>query len=232
MMAAYPKTAEEKQYAEKQEKDCRNLKNGLLYGKCVCAGYADILKNALSLVNIESMFISGKAGEEWHAWNKVKIDGEWYNVDVTWDAPCLRGGVPPAHCLKSDDTIKLEDKKSDFQGPKCINDVALEEILNMFTANMPELKKQPSVVDDIVQGLADLGKNAVGFFKKTYNKIISAIKKKDTPALNEPSPLPAKPKSNSWNLENYGMTKEEFDEKSKESKYRTDLPQRDEENEK
>lgn len=28
-----------------------------------------------------------------HAWNQVCIDGEWYNVDVTWDDPLMNGEV-------------------------------------------------------------------------------------------------------------------------------------------
>lgn len=57
--AAYPVTEQEKSYSSKESNNCRNLKNGLLEGKCVCAGYADILRNALALVGIESIYMSG-----------------------------------------------------------------------------------------------------------------------------------------------------------------------------
>ena len=26
-----------------------------------------------------------------HAWNKIKLDGEWYHVDVTWEDPIMNG---------------------------------------------------------------------------------------------------------------------------------------------
>lgn len=70
----------------------RNLENGLLYGTCVCAGYADILKNVLSEVGIESTYVEGRTDQgELHAWNQVKIvdksgKANWYNVDLTWDS--------------------------------------------------------------------------------------------------------------------------------------------------
>ena len=65
---------------------CRNIQNGVTIGKCVCAGYADILRNALELVGVKATFNRGPG----HAWNQVCIkddDGSehWYNTDLTWD---------------------------------------------------------------------------------------------------------------------------------------------------
>lgn len=69
----------------------RNLENGLLNHTCVCAGYADILKNVLAELGIESKYVEGKTHTgELHAWNQVRLLDEngtehWYNVDLTWD---------------------------------------------------------------------------------------------------------------------------------------------------
>lgn len=67
-----------------------------LANRCVCAGYADILKNALELVGIPCLMVAGDATYDWtqnkpdatsgHEWNKVKIDGKWYYTDLCWDA--------------------------------------------------------------------------------------------------------------------------------------------------
>ncbi len=66
---------------------CRNLEGGLLDGRCVCAGYAEILRNVLATKNIEAKLIDGGEIEDGkgHAWNQVKIGGVWYNTDVTWE---------------------------------------------------------------------------------------------------------------------------------------------------
>ena len=70
----------------------RNLENGLLKGNCVCAGYADIMKNILAELGIESKYVEGTTDTgELHAWNQVRLKGadgqyHWYNDDVTWDA--------------------------------------------------------------------------------------------------------------------------------------------------
>lgn len=76
-------------YNWKVHNTCRNLMNGLKDGKCVCAGYADILRNALDLVGIEARKNGGRVHasdpHSGHAWNQVKIDGKWYYTDLTWD---------------------------------------------------------------------------------------------------------------------------------------------------
>ena len=62
--AAYPSTDDEKKYSDEQKYNCENLKNGLLLGKCVCAGYADILRNALAMVGIDAEYVSGFCVDE------------------------------------------------------------------------------------------------------------------------------------------------------------------------
>lgn len=57
--AAYPKTKEEEAYSKANRDNCRNLRNALLQGKCVCAGFADVLKNACLLKGIQCEYISG-----------------------------------------------------------------------------------------------------------------------------------------------------------------------------
>lgn len=59
---------------------------GLLNEKtAVCEGYAKGTQLLLSYAGIECILINGKSKNELHMWNMVKIDGEWYHLDVTWD---------------------------------------------------------------------------------------------------------------------------------------------------
>ncbi len=76
--AAYPKNNREKEYAEEQLDDSRNLKNGLLKGKCVCAGYAEILRNALALAGIEAEYVEGDVVKKEVAENFSEEDLEKY----------------------------------------------------------------------------------------------------------------------------------------------------------
>ena len=83
----------------------RNLENGLLRGTCVCAGYSDIMKNALAELGIESKYVEGKTNKgELHAWLQVKIDGKWYNDDITWDAVNKASGKNGyQYCMMTDE---------------------------------------------------------------------------------------------------------------------------------
>ena len=80
-----------------------NLKGGLLNNTCVCEGYSKILKQALSCVDIECKYIVGEGESKHHAWNQVKIDGKWYNVDLTWDSERIQGNRALDYCLQSDE---------------------------------------------------------------------------------------------------------------------------------
>ena len=59
--------------------------SALVYGRTVCAGYARALQYVLQQLDIPCYYVMGYAGEN-HAWNIVKLeDGQYYNVDSTWD---------------------------------------------------------------------------------------------------------------------------------------------------
>ncbi|HOR85042.1 MAG TPA: leucine-rich repeat protein [Bacillota bacterium] len=53
----------------------------------VCDGYSEAFKILLNAAGIECKVIYGDTPYGLHAWNQVKIDGIWYNVDITWDDP-------------------------------------------------------------------------------------------------------------------------------------------------
>lgn len=59
----------------------------LLNGKGVCQSYALAYEMLLKMVGIDTVYVKGWAGGMDHAWNLVKIDGEWYHVDCMWDDP-------------------------------------------------------------------------------------------------------------------------------------------------
>lgn len=50
----------------------------------VCEGYAKAFQLLMNASGIECILVVGDAGGG-HAWNQIKLDNEWYNVDVTWD---------------------------------------------------------------------------------------------------------------------------------------------------
>lgn len=58
--------------------------SALVQGRSVCAGYARAFQYLMQQLGIPCYYCTGYAGED-HAWNIVKSDADYYNVDVTWD---------------------------------------------------------------------------------------------------------------------------------------------------
>ncbi len=65
----------------------------LITNKSICSGYSSTFQLMMDMVGIECITVEGTAhqGTEEHAWNMVKLDDEWYVVDVTWDDPVSNG---------------------------------------------------------------------------------------------------------------------------------------------
>lgn len=57
----------------------------------VCAGYSRAFQYLAEKAGITCLYVTGTVNEgESHAWNIVKCDGEWYNVDVTFGDPVFQ----------------------------------------------------------------------------------------------------------------------------------------------
>ncbi len=69
----------------------RTIEGVLLYKTGLCKGYADTYQLCMDILGIECRTIIGYAYTLFsyggHVWNAIKLDGEWYHVDVTWDDP-------------------------------------------------------------------------------------------------------------------------------------------------
>lgn len=78
--------------------------------KGVCQAYSDAYTYIMQKkLGIECYTLSSRNLN--HAWNVIKIDGEWYHVDVTWDDPTFNGNdyfgaVRHQYFLISSDTIR------------------------------------------------------------------------------------------------------------------------------
>ncbi len=145
-----PQTPEEEEYAEQNATTSRNLVNALTRHKAVCSGYAEVLRNACLIEGIDSESIDGPVdsiftkdtfikshklsknekkfyeGDEMvitrsnHAFNKVCVNGVWYNCDPTHDRSYIINGFIPVHFLVSDKSLKEFGRPTvDFFPIKC-----------------------------------------------------------------------------------------------------------------
>lgn len=67
----------------------------LVTGYGQCEGYAAALALLCDKAGIPNYIVCGTNAEgSTHAWNKIRLDGEWYNADCTWDDPILTRNAP------------------------------------------------------------------------------------------------------------------------------------------
>lgn len=75
----------------------------LKYHQGICVGNATTMKLFLDILGIENQIIhSTEEGE--HAWNLVKLDGDWYHCDATFDGSV--NGTPTYSYFNVPDSVK------------------------------------------------------------------------------------------------------------------------------
>ncbi len=65
----------------------------LVLGVAVCEGYAEAMQLLLSRAGVESRILLGTSRDVSHAWNLVKLNGEYTHIDATWDDPVTSDGT-------------------------------------------------------------------------------------------------------------------------------------------
>lgn len=73
-MAVYDETAD----------NCRDIYGVFVDKKAICGGYSKAFSYLCGKVGIKTATVTGDADGQPHMWNKVKIGGKWYNIDVTY----------------------------------------------------------------------------------------------------------------------------------------------------
>ena len=73
---------------EETSRDAYGPYGGLVDRSAVCLGYATTFQLLMDMAGVECVTVVGAGSHSTaaHAWNVVKPDGNWYCVDVTWDA--------------------------------------------------------------------------------------------------------------------------------------------------
>lgn len=97
-------------------KQSAGVKDAMFKFQACCHGYSRLLNLVLNNVGIQSINVRGysciNGNEEGHEWNKVKIDGKWYNCDLTWDSQNMKENKCVNYCLRSDNVfLKRQEHK-------------------------------------------------------------------------------------------------------------------------
>lgn len=111
--------------------------------KTICGGYAQLFQSLCYVFDVDCYYVSGNvtSSPEGHAWNIVKIDGQWYQVDSTWDAGKPAEGY--RYFLLSDKHMgntHIEDATQQY--PVCPSDYPRQ------TNNKQPIEEQKPVIDE------------------------------------------------------------------------------------
>lgn len=72
-------------------RDSYRIVGAIEHGKAVCNGYMLSFEAFMDVLGMECENVVGWSETSGHGWNKVKVDGNWYEIDVTWDDLGLYG---------------------------------------------------------------------------------------------------------------------------------------------
>lgn len=95
-----------------------NVYTALTTGKTICQGYAMAAYKMFKIMGIECRIINGEKSGVSHAWNLVKLENNWYHLDITNNDNIVRD----RYLLKSDEFMKENEytwNSEDY--PVCTN---------------------------------------------------------------------------------------------------------------
>jgi hypothetical protein len=96
---------------------------GVLINKtAVCSGYANATAILMNMAGLECKCINGNVSTDGHAWNIIKIDGEYYQLDTTWDDPVpdRKGYVRHKYFNLNDESLWLDSGRTWYiEDTKC-----------------------------------------------------------------------------------------------------------------
>lgn len=125
----YKKLIDEVGYDLESENN-QNILSVFLDGSTVCQGYACAVQYLLQRVGIQCAIVTGTARGEAHAWNLVRLDGDYYYLDATWGNASYRAseeledmafeGVNFAYLnLTTEELFRTHEPKVTFELPVC-----------------------------------------------------------------------------------------------------------------
>lgn len=189
--------------------------DGLFQGKTVCQGYALLAYRMLTMAGLDARIVVGDANGGGHAWNLVKVGGNWYHLDTTWDDPVPdeQGRVLTTYLLLSDSQIEDTHTWDKSHYPACTTDYsAIKQADKLYaeaysavtTAMSDKTQKSVNVARVAIEELRGTGADwAIGEFSKqvdmvqhpilvrfvnAYNEAVSALSKvTDNPSYVDPN---------------------------------------------
>ena len=157
----------------------------LINGTGVCEGYAEAMNRLLIAAGIDSKMVIGEAndGNEWieHAWNIVKIGGQYYQLDSTWDDPVTDDGsnvLRHSYFNITDNQISKDHKWNKADYPECnsttynfnnLNVVERDDSGNIITVVKSYNEFYSAIKNAITSGKVGVSLKVLNYDENVYN---------------------------------------------------------------
>ena len=166
---------------------CSSAYGALVDKAAACEGYSRAAKFLLDKVGIESTVLSGvstaaNGSGGAHMWNAVKLDGEYYYLDCTWDDPVSDDGKPVkiySYFNINDETISAthSDFSYDFECTATAENYYIKTDRHFETYSRSDEKKLASIIASELDSGGSFVEVRFGS-EKAYNTAISELIKK------------------------------------------------------
>lgn len=126
-----------------------NAYGALCLGIAVCEGYAEAAQLLLTRSGVESMIITGESRGYAHAWNLVRLDGQYYHLDITWDDTLQNSGNNGIRYYY----FNLDDKRisRDHQWVRADYPACSSGKYEYYTYNNLAVKNQDEFIDRVIE---------------------------------------------------------------------------------
>ncbi len=166
--------------------DIHTAKGALINKLAVCDGYAEGFAVLCYTAGVQAEMVYGIAKNssgrtENHAWNIVKIDGVWFNVDVTWDDPIVNNTVVTDgsnisynYFLITDAKISKTHTASSYSNKySCNSDKYSDYVTNLIWKSVADSEYPYVVVTSMADVKAQM-QNYINSGKKTFQIIYNS----------------------------------------------------------
>ena len=145
----------------------------LCLGIAVCEGYSEAASILLNRSGVETKIITGTSKGIGHAWNLVKIGGEYYHLDITWDDPYQIGEKSGSGIMYHYFNLTDSDISRDHQWDKSKYEACTATKYNYYKYNNLIVKNQDEYIDRVIEEVQRGNKTIALKILETDNKKFS-----------------------------------------------------------
>lgn len=142
-----------------ENENSRSAYGCLVEGKASCEGYSKALLELCDAAGIDCVIVTGTAASNSqairHMWNKVRISGRWYNVDLSWDDADV--GSEYDYFLVTDKEISTNHTAE--SNKFYVYPSAVFETDNYFVKNGVFIKKDSEIIKSVTKAIENAVKS-------------------------------------------------------------------------